>query len=74
MREPANRDNPKAAAVAKDRAVLGYLPKEHAPTWNQFIEGKNRDGPRLGVPVPRGLGPPLADFCITPLGNHGHHA
>ena len=32
MREPANRDNPKAAAVAKDRAVLGYLPKEQAPT------------------------------------------
>jgi DNA-directed RNA polymerase subunit RPC12/RpoP len=46
-REPGNRHDPNAVAIMKDRALIGYMPKEYAAAWSQFIDAKNRLGQRV---------------------------
>jgi hypothetical protein len=47
VREPDDRHDPNAVAIVKDRAVLGYMPKEYAAAWSQFIDDKNTLGQRV---------------------------
>lgn len=48
-REPTNRYDRNAVALYAGSDLVGYMPRELAPSWSRFVEGHNAAGRRVAV-------------------------